>query len=656
MTNQLSFATIHKSITEFDTIDLPHFVVLTGTNGSGKTHLLTGIKEGHIRSSLVGDINLDVRLFDSNSIIPQDTGMFDPYSEHSRKFQWFNTVKNHREQHLPSVRQFVTSLGIPHEYTTSIAKISSITVEKLKEILNAPERAEEIHGQIQNYLQNVSSQIYMQSNNQIGDDHWRKAAPKLAQRNVTSFLKSSLSEFFDDESFLWGEVDPFQHAFGRMFATYRDLIHANDRLEKYAPDDGSSRRFLNKHEFVRKHGEPPWDFVNRILEECALDFRVDHPPLYENAAYEPRLQKISSDVEMRFQDLSSGEKVLMSFALCLYNSQESRQAKVFPKLLLLDEVDAPLHPSMSASLLKTIQNVLVRDKNVAVILTTHSPSTVALAPDDAIFVMRPTSPRLQKTSKSAALALLTAGVPTLSVAFGGRRQVFVESKTDASLYDKLYQKYKAHVESERSLTFIEVGNKDKSGGEQNSGCVQVIRLVEELSNGGNDSVYGLVDWDGQRMPNGRVRVLSHGIRDGLENLLFDPVLIIAMAVRENLRHCKELRLINEGESYASVLLWPASRWQLSINVLQQHLIGNHGDDAIEIRYLNNMTLKVQKTYLHLDDHELEQSITKIFGYFQPRNKRAGDLMRHCVDTVLTDNPLLIPLDLLGTFDDLLSCS
>jgi hypothetical protein len=58
---------------------------------------------------------------------------------------------------------------------------------------------------------------------------------------------------------------------------------------------------------------------------------------------------------------------------------------------------------------------------------------VALAPEEAIYSMNALNPRLEKTSKSAALAILTAGVPTLSVSFSGRRQIFVESRTDASL-------------------------------------------------------------------------------------------------------------------------------------------------------------------------------------------------------------------------------
>lgn len=490
----------------------------------------------------------------------------------------------------------------------------------------------------------------------IGDEHWRKAAPKVQQKAPESFFVASQSNFFRDEDFLWGEVDPFKQAFGRVFTTYRELIHDNDRVEKYPPKDDPGRRFLSPEQFIKKFGPPPWDFVNQILEVCRLDFRVDFPPLHETTAYEPKLHKLSIPVEMRFQDLSSGEKVLMSFALCLYNSQEGRQSKIFPKLLLLDEVDAPLHPSMTKSLLATIQDVLVRDKNVTVILTTHSPTTVALAPEEAIYSMNPSGPRVEKTSKSAALSLLTSDVPTLSVAFDGRRQVFVESRTDAGLYDLLFQRYKVELRSERSLIFVEVGRRDESGGERNAGCSQVERLVDDLASGGNQSVLGLVDWDGHRTQKGRIHVLSAGIRNGLESALFDPVLLLALVARENIQFGKDRGLFVDADSYIALQAWEQARWQVAVDALQGLLLKSASSqwESIDIQYLNGMSIKVAKSYLHMDDHKLEDLIVTTFGFLQSKNRRTGDLMRRVSDIVLADLPRLLPKDVLDSMEALLS--
>ena len=655
MTNTLTFSSVHKSITQLNQINLPKFVVLTGKNGSGKTHLLTAIKEGKVLSSLVADIATDVQLFDSATIIPTDTGIFDPAQDQSARSQWFTQLQNQREQIFPHLQQFVIQQGVPASYCSGVKAIHALTVEMLCRILPDPTMADTVHLNIQNQIKALGSQVFNNSYNQIGDDHWRKAAPKVQQSSPEAFLLSSHTTFFQNEHFLWGNVDPFRQAFGRVFTKYRELIHENDRLKNHPPKDDPTRQHLSQSKFFDKYGTAPWDFVNQILEECRLDFRVDFPPLDEITSYEPKLQKLSTTVEMRFQDLSSGEKVLMSFALCLYNSQDSRQSKVFPKLLLLDEIDAPLHPSMAASLLNTIQNVLVRDKNVAVILCTHSPSTVALAPEDAIFSMNPIGPIVEKISKSKALSLLTAGVPTLSISFNGRRQIFVESRTDANLYDSLYQRYKSHLNSERSLIFIEVGFNGVSGLEQNSGCAQVLSLVEKLSEGGNQSVLGLVDWDGSSVQKERMHVLSHGIRDGLESLLFDPVLLVATIARENLAFVKQKGVLDNNDTYISISEWNNLRWQQAVDTVQDMILepSTSARETIEVRYVNGMTLSVSKEYLHLDDHALEEKITTVFGFLKPKNSRAGGLMGYVVETVLADFPKLLPNDLLTTFNNLL---
>jgi ABC-type branched-subunit amino acid transport system ATPase component len=656
MTNTLTFSTVYKSLTQLESVSLPNFVVLTGRNGSGKTHLLEAILGGQVRSSLVSDPKAEVRIFNSTTIIPTDTGLFDPAQEQSRKSQWFSIMSSRRSESFQVLQNFAIQQGVPFEYCSSVQKIASLDAAKLSEIIQQPERAVEIEAALRQHLKALGTRVFNESHGQIGDDYWRRATPKIQQLRPESFLIDSQSRFFEQDEFLWGEVDPFQQAFGRVFTSYRELIHANDRLGKYPPTDDPTRRMLSAIEFVKAFGPTPWDFVNQILEECRLDFRVNAPPLHEIASYEPKLRKLSADVEMKFQDLSSGEKVLMSFALCIYNSQESRQFKIFPKLLLLDEVDAPLHPSMAASLLKTIQNVLVRDKGVSVILTTHSPSTVALAPEEAIFVMNPVGPRVEKVSRSSALAILTHGVPTLAISFDGRRQIFVESRTDADLYDLLYQSYKGHFSTERSIVFVEVGKKNESGNETNAGCDQVIRLVNSLAEGGNQTVLGLLDWDGKRTPESRVHVLSPGIRDGLESLLFDPKLLIAAVARDGLDFGKERGFFDIGETYTLLSSWDTNRWQRAVNAVQVIVLGTAIDSSttVPVCYLNGITLNISKSYLHLDDHKLEAAVVQAFKFLRPKNARAGGLMRHIAGTVLADFPNFLPKDFLITVEGLMS--
>lgn len=652
--NKLSFNCVHKSITGLAEIRLPKLVVLTGRNGSGKTHLLEAINEGSVRTTSAPNFQSDVLLFDWNSIIPKDTGVFHPSQHQTQRSNWFQQIKAQQEQRFKQIQQQAISWGVPAEYCSTLTEIRSLDEEKLRDLLTDPARATTVYANLKNSLIQNAKSIFSQTQRNIRDEQWKKAAPKMFQETPDVFLETSESKFFSNRKLLWGEVDAFQQAFGRLFSTYRDLIHLNDRLEKYPPKDDVDLKYLNQEQFVDKHGEPPWDFVNRILEVCNLDFRVEPPPLHEISSYEPKLKKLSKGVEMRFQDLSSGEKVLMSFALCLYNASDERQEKHFPKLLLLDEVDAPLHPSMVLSLLKTIQDVLVDGKGVSVILTTHSPSTVALAPEETLYEMNPSGPLIEKITRSRALSILTSGVPTLSVSFDGRRQIFVESKTDAFIYEKLYQTYKHTLDTERSLTFIEVGRTDSAGVEKNSGCAQVDRIVNALVENGNSSVFGLVDWDGERESNDRIHVLSPRIRDGLETLILDPVLLTATVIKENHQFCVDKGIINADDRYTHVGHWEQSKWQSTINKVQEIILESKlSPDSESISYLSGLSLNVTKAYLHMDDHALEERVVSKFGFLLPKNNHAGGLMKHIVTSVLGDYPDLLPQDLITTFSNIL---
>lgn len=656
--NTLTFVGAYKSIKNLESISLPGLVVLTGVNGSGKTHLLTAIKSGLIRSSVAPDIDGNIRIYDSSNIVPMDTGVFDSYSYMAQRSNIFQQMKNYRDANFPSLQGLAKALGVSESYTLSLKSLADLTEDVFFEGFEDKKQAEINWKQFQVTLKQHANAVMEKTFQHNGDEEWRKRMRRVAAENPNSFLFSSSTEFHRNPALLWGDVDPFQQAFGQVFVTYRRLLHENAMYKSFPPPASESNEYLEPDEFLESYGPPPWDFVNQILEGSNLSFKVDSPPLHENAPYEPKLTKIATGVEMNFQDLSSGEKVLMSFALCLYNAKERRQEKTFPTLLLLDEVDAPLHPSMAVSLLSTIKNILVDDRQVAVIMTTHSPSTVALAPDDSIYVMDVSASRILKTSKGEALSILTAGVPTLSISFDGRRQVFVESHSDARIYDSLYQRYKHLLKSDRSLTFIEVGRTGADGHEKNAGCDQVVRLVDTLSSTGNKSVFGLVDWDGERLPNNRIHVLSTGIRDGIENLLLDPVLLMALLSREKLDFLIEKNLFPGEDNYFSLHVWEDSKWQAYIEVLQDYVLGSRATesgDFMDVEYVSGMILRVRKDYLHLDDHQLEQLVLQKFGFLIPRGRGSG-LKQYVIDTVLKECPALLPRDFLLTMEDLLSAN
>lgn len=88
---RLSFVAPHLSIQAFPTIDVPPFTLITGVNGAGKTHLLGAIKAGKVASDIAPSPEDDVRFFDWNSLVPNDTGEFQiaaVYNERDQIVEW----------------------------------------------------------------------------------------------------------------------------------------------------------------------------------------------------------------------------------------------------------------------------------------------------------------------------------------------------------------------------------------------------------------------------------------------------------------------------------------------------------------------------------------------------------------------------------------
>ena len=102
------------------------------------------------------------------------------------------------------------------------------------------------------------------------------------------------------------------------------------------------------------------------------------------------------------------------------------------RLLLLDEPDAHLHPALTRTFLQVMLSELVEKHGVRIIMSTHSASTAALAPDSSLFMMCRQTPRIrQATSRWEALGQLTAGFLTIGSEL---KCVFVEDEVDREFY------------------------------------------------------------------------------------------------------------------------------------------------------------------------------------------------------------------------------
>lgn len=320
----------------------------------------------------------------------------------------------------------------------------------------------------------------------------------------------------DDYAFMLDDSDVVA-GLGHVLVAYR--LRFAEELE----------RNLSRSDITAKLGPAPWDVINEAFQVADFPYRVVSPTGTAIAGiYKLELENHINGHRIQPGDLSSGEKMLLVLVLWLYKSQHQGN---FPRLFLLDEPDAHLHPSLTRQFLSVIKEVLVERHGVRVILSTHSPSTVALAPPDSVFEMSRTQPRIQPSKSSAAtVGLLTAGMVVVS---RGSRLVLVEDESDVSFYECIRDmlcdfgpsRDVRAIKPFPSIVFLPASRgvgASKIGG----GSTVVTAWVNKFDQPPlNEIVRGVIDLDGGNTATTRVRVLG---RHSIENYLLDPFVVFCL--------------------------------------------------------------------------------------------------------------------------------
>jgi energy-coupling factor transporter ATP-binding protein EcfA2 len=659
MTHSISFQRQHLSIQDLSPIELPDFAILTGINGSGKSHFLQGIKAGAFISKEAPD-NKDIVLFDWNSIVPNNPPQFNSRDHQNGLDQHLEATNNQRSRIITYIKNMISELGF--EPSTPITRDFVLKVRNsvsLNDDFKGRGGARISHVNFVERLDNQVDGIGQIANRSIASDATDSEKDKFREEMI-EFLFMSDRDLTKSNFMVWSKGLPFQHTFSQLFGTYRTLYGLNLKEVGALARGHQEANPLTDRDFQDIYGRPPWEIVNEIFSEAKLDFEITNPDIISDNAFTPELVKKSTGAKVAFSTLSSGEKVLMSFAICLFNVTDGRQQTKLPKILLLDEVDAPLHPSMLRGLLRTIDKVLVKELNVRVIMTTHSPTTVALVDEDYLFEMA--QPQIKKISKDKALNLLTEGVPTLAISYEGRRQVFVESQTDSKLYTKLYELYRSDLRSERSLSFIPVGRTKKIDGkltEDNSGCGQVLKIVRTLSQTGVMSVKGLIDWDRRNTPGNNIYVLSHNRRYSIENLILDPVLLTLTVVRDKLGFAQNVLKFEQVSTTREMDGWSDDTWQRNVDTLTEFLTGSRPPlgGLVDVEYVNRKSFQISRQLLEMNGHELEELVLsklKLSKEFKTTSLQDSEsLPMHIANRILPEYPDFVPSELLLNFRNLL---
>ncbi|MFU9045229.1 AAA family ATPase, partial [Acinetobacter tibetensis] len=444
--------------------------------------------------------------------------------------------------------------------------------------------------------------------------------------------------------------DIFNQNFSTVFDNYQKLEFENlfnEFLHKYKKKEVC---YLKSDIFIEKYGQAPWKIINEILDSVDIpyEFKVPNENDYSPyLPYEPKFIKKDIETEVKISELSSGEKILIALAFALYNNEHATQ---LPKVLLLDETDASLHPSMSKQYLKILKETFVKKLGIKVIITTHSPSTVALADEQDIFVVENSEQRIRKCSKDEALSVLTAGVPSLSINYENRKQVFVESPFDVKYYDAIYKILSPYLNKEVSLNFISSGDsRTDRNGDPVANCSQVKHITQTMRNHGNKSCFGIIDWDlNNKEPEEGIIVNALNNQYSIENCLLNPLFIgLLILITKNGPYNEVEYTFRDLDSSCSNTLNTIHDWILT-KISSQFTTSDNNFTSIELN--NGLVIKTPQWFTHHQGHELETKILQVIPELNSLKRGKEEALKlEIINRVYEDCPELIPVNFKEVF-------
>lgn len=578
----------HKSINPPCEFELPTFCVLTGKNGSGKTHLLEAMSS-KVKSQvhIDGRLTQNVRYIGFNGLNPAIQETCDPNS----------------------ISQHVKNVWNQYNSATQQAKR-------------------------RNQQDDINS-ILRHLPDENGKRFIRKALEDSG-KSASQLTENDLSDSFDI-SFM-GQNDFFTAQFALIFKNYHRRQEEN-AINEYYQSKGKSitKPVLSDEEFKNKYGEPPWEFINKILEETNIPYEVNNPEGDRlDASFVFKLKDRIDGFEISSADLSTGEKVLMSLALAIYNTGGDLGK---PDVLLIDEPDAGLHPSMSKMMVKVLKENIAGQNNIPTVISTHSPTTVIASEGVSIYQLVRGTSIPSKIPVQKAVEILSADIPFLKISTERRRQVFVESKYDVAYYELLLNIYSRLISFPSDPIFIPARTSNGSN------CTDVIDVVNNLYTNGNDQIYGIIDWDMNNTPADRILVLGENERYAIENYLLDPLLMGILMIRENKIPIGDFGGLSIAAYSQMINLTPEDGQLIVEKVLTD--LGLNTGNRLTYKTFNNWELGISQDFNEHQGHDLE-ALYKTKYPFLNAYRREDALKKDVIEKAINDHPGFAPVSIINT--------
>ena len=382
--------------------------VITGINGSGKTQLLEYIyksnnynilffNSGQFYSNSSNRKILKNRNFyngknyyneygeiDINSVLNGIEYDYKVYTQKEGYYKLYNSLNDvynflFCDTHfLYKYKKGIFRMEFFKKISESISKELNININEIYKkfgILNE----EDLKYKIEEYLKKEGKIIRRGTKQSIAE--YKNFKEDIQNQNTINEI--ALQNFISENNInTKGDLLKFLDEIINPLNSMNNII---DKLSDIIYDD------VIKHPKERNDNKKIWKRLNIELYKHRYDnvfnYELEKPNIlldYYDIVFKSK-QKDNSEERIFFENLSSGEKIIFEL-ICYAFIIEFNNIKNKTKMLLLDEFDANLNPQLAKLLIETIREELIK-KDITVILTTHSPSTVAEVEPEELFLM-----------------------------------------------------------------------------------------------------------------------------------------------------------------------------------------------------------------------------------------------------------------------------
>lgn len=418
----IRFVQPYLSIDNLRDTELADFTVLIGRNGVGKTQLLQAINQGNV--AVDGVPSSQITLYDLDSFRPGD----------SKSVTWeqCTSAPLEADRYLRSGNPApaVTAKRILDDVAEEFSIVDEYKRRRFEDELRAgidillgggEFSRSEFSDALRAYNEKIGTVI-----GRVQRTRRNSAGNRLTGLIPTAMtLRRKLPHEIGREDILRSAVqgsDIIQNSLNHIFATYKvdQFVWAHTEGEH---GQESFQALMSRYmEMIR----PPWISLREKLDQ--MRDAAGNPELFNFEFSDPGGEEISFANHSRYsfatqltnrttgrsystKHLSSGEKILMT--LCMASFNWSMGCRM-PELVLLDEIDAMLHPSMVSVLVDSLKTLFVANET-RVIVATQSVTTAAVLDDGEIYRLSRANKQIdiRPVTKSEAVSELSEGLATV---------------------------------------------------------------------------------------------------------------------------------------------------------------------------------------------------------------------------------------------------